>query len=129
MNDDAIRLRPSPTLSVPALLAAAGERASIRFLEFFVATIRNPNTRRAYSRAVNEFLTWCADHGVASIANVRPVHVGAYVEMLTRELSAPTAKLRLAGIRTDSGGKSTFLGSPGPHSETLGYPPGPRKKV
>ena len=33
---------------VPALVAAAGERASMRFLEFFAANIRNPHTRRAY---------------------------------------------------------------------------------
>jgi|HubBroStandDraft_6_1064221.scaffolds.fasta_scaffold704365_2 hypothetical protein len=31
----------------PALVAAAGARASYRFLEFFTAQIRNPNTRRA----------------------------------------------------------------------------------
>jgi hypothetical protein len=35
----------SPTL--PALVVAAGERASIRFLEFFAANIRNPHTRLA----------------------------------------------------------------------------------
>jgi hypothetical protein len=29
----------------PALVAAAGERASYRFFEFFTAQIRNPNTR------------------------------------------------------------------------------------
>jgi hypothetical protein len=33
----------------PALVTAAGVRASMRFLEF--ANIRNPHTRRAYSRA------------------------------------------------------------------------------
>jgi hypothetical protein len=32
---------------VPALVTAAGERARIRFLEFFGANIRNPHTRRA----------------------------------------------------------------------------------
>jgi hypothetical protein len=32
---------------VPALIAVAGDRAAIRFLEFFAATIRNPYTRRA----------------------------------------------------------------------------------
>jgi hypothetical protein len=31
-----------------ALAAAAGERASKRFLEFFAANIRNPHMRRAY---------------------------------------------------------------------------------
>jgi hypothetical protein len=42
--------------SVPVLIAAAGDRAGIRFLEFFAAQIRNLHTRRAYSRAVAEFL-------------------------------------------------------------------------
>jgi hypothetical protein len=31
----------------PALVAAAGDDASTRFLEFFAANIRNPHTRRA----------------------------------------------------------------------------------
>jgi integrase/recombinase XerC len=42
--------------AVPTLVAAAGERASMRFLEFFAANIRNPHTRRAYGRAAEEFL-------------------------------------------------------------------------
>jgi hypothetical protein len=58
-----------------ALVAAAGERASMRFLEFFAANIRNSHTRRAYARAAEEFLAWCADAGVPSIAAVQPVHV------------------------------------------------------
>jgi hypothetical protein len=33
--------------SLPTLVAAAGDRASMRFLEFFAADIRNPHTRRA----------------------------------------------------------------------------------
>jgi len=40
----------------------------MRFLEFFAANIRNPHTRRAYARAADEFLTWCASVGVPSIA-------------------------------------------------------------
>jgi hypothetical protein len=52
---------------VPALVAAGGERASMRFLEFFAVNIRNPYTRRAYARAADEFLGWCADIGVPSI--------------------------------------------------------------
>ena len=55
----------SPTL--PVLVAAAGERAGMRFLEFFAANIRNPHTRRAYARAADEFLAWCASAGVPSI--------------------------------------------------------------
>jgi hypothetical protein len=37
-------------LPVSALVAAAGARASYRFLEFFTAQITNPHTRRAYAR-------------------------------------------------------------------------------
>jgi site-specific recombinase XerD len=84
---------------VPALIAAAGERASRRFLEFFAANIRNPHTRRAYGRAVAEFLAWCDDNQVASIAAVQPLHVAAWIEMQTRERAAPTVKVRLAAIR------------------------------
>ena len=36
------------TSAVPALVTAAGDRAGLRFLEFFAAQTRNPHTRRAY---------------------------------------------------------------------------------
>jgi hypothetical protein len=45
--------------TVPALIAAEGERASYRFFEFFSAQIRNPHTRRAFARAVQQLLVWC----------------------------------------------------------------------
>jgi hypothetical protein len=77
---------------VPALVAASGERASVRFLEFFATNIRNPHTRRAYYRAAAEFLTWCASAGVPSIAAVQPVHVATWIEMSGRALAAPSVK-------------------------------------
>lgn len=44
-------------LPVPsALVAAAGENAKLRFVEFFTANVRNRNTRRAYAQPVREFL-------------------------------------------------------------------------
>jgi site-specific recombinase XerD len=84
---------------LPALIAAGGDRAGIRFMEFFASTIRNPHTRRAYGRAVGAFLAWCERTGVASIAAVQPLHVAAWIEMQTREQSAPTVKQQLAAIR------------------------------
>src|SRR6185437_13931870 len=66
---------------------------------FFAAQIRNPHTRRTYGRAVTDFLAWCEDFGVPSIAAVRPLHVAAWVERQTQQHAAPTAKLRLAAIR------------------------------
>lgn len=85
--------------SLPALVTAAGGRAERRFLEFFAATIRNPHTRRAYARAVADFLAWCDARRVPALAAVQPLHVAAWVEQLGRERSAPTVKLRLAAVR------------------------------
>jgi site-specific recombinase XerC len=83
----------------PALVAAAGERAQTRFWEFFVSNIRNPHTRRAYGRSIAEFLAWCEQNGLASIVDVEPLHVGTYIEAVSRSHSAPTAKQELAAIR------------------------------
>jgi site-specific recombinase XerD len=81
------------------LLASVGSHAQTRFWEFFAANIRNKHTRRAYAIAAREFLTWCERAGLASITNVKPLHVAAYIEQLGRERSAPTVKQRLAAIR------------------------------
>jgi len=89
----------SSTPELPALIASADDRAQVRFLEFFVVTIRNTHTRRAYARAAGEFLAWCEARGVGSIADVQPLHVAAWVEQLGREVSVPTVKQRLAGVR------------------------------
>lgn len=94
-----IRAPVPQTDALPAIVAAAGERASLRFLEFFAANIRNPHTRRAYGRAVADFLTWCSAAGVPSIAAVQPLHVAAWIEQQTRELAAPTVKQHLAALR------------------------------
>lgn len=90
---------PSPAFTLPALVASADDRAQRRFLEFFAVTIRNAHTRRAYARAAGEFLAWCEARGVATIAAVQPLHVAAWIEALGREVSAPTVKQRLAGVR------------------------------
>ena len=97
MNQLAL-IAASPTL--PTLIAAAGDDAARRFLEFFAARIRNPHTRRAYGRAVAEFLAWCGDpNQVPSLAAVQPLHVAAWIELRTKEHAALTAKLRLAALR------------------------------
>ena len=85
--------------SLPTIVTAAGDRAEIRFLEFFAANIRNPHTRRAYSRAVADFLAWCADAGVPSIGVVQPLHVATWLELQGQTLAAPTVKQQLAAIR------------------------------
>jgi site-specific recombinase XerC len=89
----------SSPLTVPAMVAYSGERARVRFMEFFTAQIRNPHTRRAYARAVAEFLAWCQGAGVTSLPQVQPMHVAAWIELESKEKSAPTVKQHLAAIR------------------------------
>jgi site-specific recombinase XerD len=83
----------------PALIAAAGERASYRFLEFFAAQIRNPNTRRSYIRATADFMAWLQRRGVTDIRQINSVAISLYVEELQERYPAPTVKQRLAAIR------------------------------
>lgn len=86
-------------MHVPTLVADAGDQATLRFLEFFAGRIRNPHTRRAYARAVGDFLAWCADTGVPDLTQVQPLHVAAWVEGLGCTHAAPTVKQRLAAVR------------------------------
>lgn len=84
---------------VPVQVAAAGEEAAARFIEFFTANIRNRNTRSAYARAVLNFFRWCEEIGLSRLDAVRPVHVAGYVEQLGRIRSAPSVKQHLAAVR------------------------------
>jgi site-specific recombinase XerD len=81
---------------LPPVIAAAGDRAARRFVEFFTATIRNKNTRLAYARAVGQFLAWCHERRF-TLELIEPVVVAAYVEQ--HPGSRPTVKQQLAAIR------------------------------
>jgi integrase/recombinase XerD len=83
---------------VPALIAARGRHAGRRFVEFFTANIRNPNTRKAYYRAACEFFDWC-DQARLGLLDIEPVHVAAWVEDLGQRFAPPTVKQWLAAVR------------------------------
>jgi len=89
-------IEPATGLPVPAMIAAAGERASLKFIDFFTAHIRNPNTRAAYGVAVRAFFDWLQMNGVAELSAIRTHHVSTYIELLTHSYSAPTVKQHLA---------------------------------
>jgi len=91
-------MRVAPAGQLPALFAPDAQ-ASRRFIEFFTANIRNPNTRRAYARAATEFANWCERQNLRELRDIEPVHVAAYIEGLQERLAAPSVKLHLAGIR------------------------------
>jgi site-specific recombinase XerD len=99
MSHDLTVTRNTAWAVLAALIARAGDRAALRFLEFFTVNIRNKNTRAAYGRAAGAFLRWCEGQGIGELGRVQPVHVAAYIEQLQGELSAPTVKQHLACIR------------------------------
>jgi hypothetical protein len=100
---------PADSHLVPALIADAGEPAAWRYIEFFTANIRNPNTRRAYARACSQFFAWCEDRGL-TLTTIRPYDVSLYVEGLRQTHSAP-------GVKQQQGW------SPGPVDGTAGSRP------
>lgn len=83
---------------LPAIMESPGPRAREKFLEFFTASIRNPNTRRAYLRACLRFLNWCGEHEF-SLEHLRPMVAAAFVEQLGRELPPPSVKQHLAAVK------------------------------
>jgi site-specific recombinase XerD len=82
--------------SLPVLIEEEGADVQERFLEFFAAQIRNPNTRRAYGRAVSRFLEWAGRQGF-TLTSISPIAVSAYVEQ--HEGAPATIKQHLAAIR------------------------------
>lgn len=54
-TENQIEIIPTPTF-LSAIITRSGPAAPERFLEFFAANIRHPNTRRAYASQVIQFL-------------------------------------------------------------------------
>src|SRR5215218_8519808 len=101
VHADLERLRRE--VAAPAIVREAGPNAEYAYADFFKAKISNPNTRKAYKRAVDRFLGWCRERGL-QLRQVTSFLVGDYVEHhLTDKdghpLSAPSKKQHLAGLR------------------------------
>lgn len=87
-----------PAKGIPSLIVHAGDAAAYRFVEFFAATIHNPNTRLAYYHAVCRFCRWCEARQV-ELPQLNPVLIARYVQELGQVTAAPTVKQHLAAIR------------------------------
>lgn len=91
---------PGLSVPVPVVVAQTSEKAGWRFVEFFIAHLENGNTRKAYRRAVYQFLDWCGQTGVQDLMAIRFTHVATYREVLLRSgKSAPTVNQHLAALR------------------------------
>lgn len=97
---DAQRLETLGLPGLPALISKTGAKGARAFLDFFAASIENDNTRKAYLKAVCDFLEQCETTGIKELAHLQPFMVGAYMKKLELDgASKPSRKLKLAGIR------------------------------
>ena len=98
------------------VMLGSGDDVRWRAVAFFEASIANDNTRRAYGRAVAEFLDWCQGSRRLSLDAVTPLDVAGFTKALAMpEVSAAgskagrpragdgrskvTVKLKLAALR------------------------------
>ncbi|MDP9148741.1 MAG: site-specific integrase [Myxococcota bacterium] len=86
------------SMTLPPLIADAGDLVARLTLEFFTARVPNPNTRKAYGRAVWRFCAWCRSHGVA-LRELTPPTVAAHLQALQETLSPSSIKLTASALR------------------------------
>src|SRR6202167_3500598 len=92
--------RAGRAIVVPAIVAAGGDKAARRFLEFFAVTIDNPNTRAAYFHACRRFFAWCdRREDIEELVDIEPMHVATYIRGLGKDFEKATVKQHLAAIR------------------------------
>src|SRR3954464_13029452 len=101
VHADLERLRRE--VAAPPIVRAAGPGAEYAYADFFKAKISNPNTRKAYKRAVDRFLGWCQLRGL-ELRQVISFVVGDYLEHHLndqdgRPLAAPSKKQPPPGLR------------------------------
>lgn len=85
---------------LPAIIRRAGPNAVFAAQEFFSGLIRNPHTRRAYMKAVGDFLEWSGKHGGGELGQIAPWHVATYLEeMAEAGTSIATRNMRLSALR------------------------------
>lgn len=89
---------PLPTVvrELPALVVASGRPAEIAWDDFFEGRLANPHTKKAYNRAIRNFLEWARDQG-RELAEIRAGDVGRYLQV--HPGSPPTQKQILAALR------------------------------
>jgi site-specific recombinase XerD len=95
-KDNPSRLPAVFEANLPPLIDETDPDVQERFLEFFAAQIRNENTRKAYGRAVGQFLTWTDRQGL-SLKGITPMVVSAYVEQMDK--APATIKQHLSALR------------------------------
>jgi integrase/recombinase XerD len=86
----------STARDIPRIITDASNAARFAWEEFFFGRIRSVHTRRAYHRAVRNFLAWCDARDLVLTA-ISPADVGRYLDGL--ELATSSKKQVMAGLR------------------------------
>lgn len=87
-------------VELPTLIGNGGPKLKKRFLEFFGASIRNPNTRAAYLKACAAFFAFLDENEVEAIEDIEPLHVAGWLEGLQADgRSVSTQKQYMAAVR------------------------------
>src|SRR6201988_1031777 len=99
MPDSELAVVSVDSFAAPILIERAGPSTRKKFSKFFPVPTRNANTRAAYYRAIQQFLTWCERAGYQHLEDIEPITVAAYIETLQRQAAPPTVKQHMAAIR------------------------------
>jgi hypothetical protein len=78
---------------IPAVFLPNRKMAE-RFFDFFTSDIRNKGTRRAYYKASCRFAEWCEGRVMHDLAQVKLLHVAAYIELGKPTVSTITWRTR-----------------------------------
>src|SRR6201995_2402395 len=99
MSDSELAVVPPDSFATPIIITRAAPSTRKKFFEFFTVPIRNANTRAAYYRAIQQFLTWAERAEYQDLEDIEPITVAAYIEILQRRAAPPTVKQHMAAIR------------------------------
>ena len=79
-SDSELAVVTAQTFPASILIERAGPSTRKKFFEFFTVPIRNANTRAAYYRAIQQFMTWLERAGYQHLEDIEPITVAAYID-------------------------------------------------
>ncbi|MFC3193212.1 tyrosine-type recombinase/integrase [Marinicella sediminis] len=103
--------------NLPVIIAEATAATQEAFVTFFASSIENPNTRAAYLSNCRFFFQWANAHSLA-LADIEPVHVAAYRELLNPRRDLKPAQLAKRKKTIDQ--QVAFLKASGVDKKTIG---------
>src|SRR6202521_5845955 len=106
MSDSELAVVSPDSFETPSIITRASPSTRKKFFEFFTVPIRNANTRAAYYRAIQQFLSWCERAGYQHLEDIEPITVTAPC------LYAMTGVLQaIASIKTKPNGSGQSMGN------------------